>query len=196
MSEKNISQEEIEQIFGVDATAEATADEKLTFYSYLGILATTFAEIETRLQDLIGTMEGLHFIGYKLLEGNSLEKNLQLLSSLSQFRHFKVNEIKEFINGLSKIKTDRNNLIHGNWEIFQDKSLQPVVSVRSSRIRITNINDIKSWQKGSQRIYTIEEMRNLIETAKKLCENLKDILAAQISKNHPGSEWWIRKALK
>lgn len=192
----NYSKQELEKIFGKEATAPATEQEIEKAYYFLGIIATKFAEIEKHLQALLGLMAGLKFVGYKLIESNSLEKNLQLLKELNKWEKFKETDVAYFIKGISDIKPDRNSLIHGVWEIFRDENHEPVISVRSYKSKYSIEDGKDTWKMGTQRLYSFKDMLVLIERAKELNERLKDILAAFMAKDHPGSEPMLRQMLK
>jgi len=193
---KKPSKQEIEKIFGKEASSFASEKEKEKAYCYLGVLATSFAQLESQIMALIATMEGLFLTGYALIENNSLEKNLQLLETINKFRNLKPKEVKDFIAAVRKLKNDRNSLIHGTWQIFRNETNRPIIAVSNNKTNISTENS-QVWLKStSQKIFSFEEMEVLIKTTKQLITQINELLVAQMCIKSPGSEKTFREMMK
>lgn len=183
-----LPKEEIEKIFGKEPTSPASEEEKAKAYAYLGILATTFAMLESRLMSLIASMEGISLVGFAMIENNSLEKNLQLLETINKMRLLEPEKLKAFIAEVKRIKNHRNNLIHGDWQIFRNEEDKPVIAVRNKKTKIEKVGTEVHFKFNAQSIYTFQGMETILVIAKGLVDQINSLLLAQLIRKNPGSE--------
>lgn len=175
---------------------KANEEQHQEAFFYLGVLSATFASIEIHVQHLLGVISGLNIIDYQLIEDNSLGKNLQLLKKMNRFHQFKIKEIEDFIKGATKLSEVRNTLIHGRWEIIVDETQTPFATVWNYKIKFSENDGQKLFERGVQHAFTFPQMADLITNARALDESLKDIIADYITRDKPGARSTIRGSIK
>ena len=139
-------------------TAEASEEQKREAYYYFGVLSASFAELESRVQFLLGTM--CHFQGiieYYLIEENSLDRNMQLLNKINQALRFAPEKIKKLSDEVRLVRQVRNDMIHGRWEIFLNEGLTPVIAVWESKIKAYKSSNGHGFQRGYQHVFTFAD---------------------------------------
>lgn len=167
-------------------SVEANEEVLKEAYHKLGQLSTLFAEMEEEVHEIVsGLISEDWIISSYLIDRNFLEKNLQLLEKLNEYKEFEVDKVKEVVRSIYAVKEKRNELIHGVWSVRIIKSdSSPVIFVGSHRMMRpdTIIKGKKGWASRTYKSYsfteiskTIGEIKAIIVNLKELTENLKNI---------------------
>ncbi len=147
-------------------------------YRKLGVLSTSFSELEQLVQDLIAFIVNLEVVvGLHLIEENSLDKNLQLLMKINKFYKYKDDELKSLCIDIRAIKNDRNSLIHGVWQInLNAKTGEPTITVFKSKVEHNKTEQSEYWSNRTIKYYTFEQIEKLIDGTKNITKTLNDLI--------------------
>lgn len=148
----------------VESASPASEEQKKEVFYNFGLLSTLFAELEVRVQHLLGTIcrfQGL--IEYHLTEDNTLDRNMQLLNKINRILKFEPSKIKMLSNSLGKVRETRNKMIHGRWDIFLDKQGELVIAVWDYKIKVDEKDNHSHVQRGWQHTFIINDFVDLIE---------------------------------
>jgi hypothetical protein len=148
-------------------------------YGKLGELSTSFAELEEEFHELISKLISEDWvISSYLIDRNTLEKNIQLLSKINEYLEFEQVKVEGIIKSINAIKEKRNELIHGVWAIRIVKNDNtPLVIVSSHRMARydTIFKSKKSWASRTLKSYTFEEISVTINSIKGIIGNLREL---------------------
>jgi hypothetical protein len=151
------------------------------FYYYLGLLSTKFAEVETNIMSIVGKLViDEVFLINTIIEKNSLSQNIELLKKLNLYREFEQEVIKNLVEKVSMLRSDRNLFIHALWgEPFlkDDKvlvsCLEPKILSRIGRYGRTWASGREHEFELSYLISRIEEIEAVIEIQEMLLSKLE-----------------------
>jgi len=114
-------------------------------------------------------------IGYLLIEQNSLDKNLKLLSQLIDERGYEEEKINEIISQIQNLKSTRNFFIHGVWSDVMVKDDIPIIHCANHKwIRKKVSNGTHSTRYKSQ-TFTLGDLELTIKKADEISNKLKNI---------------------
>lgn len=155
---------------------KVTESDKHKAYYTLGIISTAFAEMEQRLQDLLVCFMKFETpIGVYFVERNNLETNLQLLSSIYKWLHDE--SLKKIVDKIGLVKQDRNNLIHGTWEIEKRLDYSLIIYVRKGKPQHIPGRQGQSpdiWTRATVYEYEFKELEQLTVSISEITELLKN----------------------
>lgn len=158
-------------------SVEADGDVLKEAYIKLGQLSTLFAEMEEEVHEIVsGLISEDWIISSYLIDRNFLEKNLQLLEKLNEYKEFEVDKVNEVVRLIYAVKDKRNELIHGVWSVRIIKSdNSPVVFVASHRMMRPDsiIKGKKGWASRTYKSYSFDEITKTIEEIKAITVKLK-----------------------
>lgn len=140
-------------------------DNELELYALIGFVSIKFATIESRLSELLGTL--IHpdeeFLTVTITKELFLNKTIELIKEVGLLRR-SVNDkdIEEIVNLAKALKKERNDFVHGIWNV----SIQDNGDIKAicSRRRITYKKDERGkwWSYGDEPKYiTSNQLRKI-----------------------------------
>lgn len=161
-----------------------TADGRILRQGYykLGLLSTSFSEMEQLVQELIAKLVSFgSVVDLLLIENNMLVKNIQLLEKLNKHYKFKPTEIKNLVKKIDGIREERNRLIHGTWTLgLNAQTKKPIVAVSEHKLKHINDENGEYWRKVTSKQYTFQELDQLIKDTKEINKQLKNLIKERI----------------
>jgi len=142
-------------------TAEHEAEQSV--YFQLGKLSTAFAQVEEGVHDLIVELsDGDDIVIIHLIENNSLENNLKLLSKINKYRKYRHQEMSDMIRLIRKVKELRNRLIHGRWTKPFVTPNNVSITVLQSKVEEDIDGEIIGYFHKTQHDYLLSDLVNAI----------------------------------
>jgi hypothetical protein len=101
-----------------------TQENEREFYGLLGLVAVRFARMESQLITLLGALINPkeEWITESLTEGFSIYKSIEIIKKISYIRIELDDELNAIVGTADRIRKDRNDYIHGIWEIELDSN--------------------------------------------------------------------------
>ena len=154
--ENNNSSSKIMEInFSNDKYAHASLP-KQEFYYYLGLMSTKFAKIEYNILTILGLLIIEDFVlSGTLLERNTLERNIELLKKVNQYRMFKTSLVSQMLAKLGSVKKNRNLFIHGIWSEPYIEENDLMISCSERKIQHTMLSHGNNWSSAKNHKFRI-----------------------------------------
>lgn len=152
-------------------------------YALLGRVAVLFAKLEAYVTDILGTLvhPNNDLLTATLTENLGFHKKLELIKKVGRFRSNKESELNQLVADASSVRRQRNEFIHGIWEIDTDERGQVLARCQVRRIKFEKRGDEKKWRHSRTRRVKADELlvlaHKLVEMCNlsaKLAEELKD----------------------
>lgn len=160
-------------------SVEANEEVLKEAYFRLGQLSTSFSEMEEEMFELLSKLISHDWIiSSYLIDRNALEKNLQLLEKINDYRGFEIDKVKDLTKLIYSIKEKRNELIHGTWTVRVLKSdHSPIIFVGSHRMMRPEsiIKGKKGWASRTYKSYTFDEISENIKNIRLIIDALKEL---------------------
>lgn len=154
------------------------------YYFYLGQISILFANVEENIMAILGSLLNSNQVLIKIvLEGNGLEKNIQILKKVNQMQHFQEPQLTQLIQQIGTVKKVRNKFIHGIWSkpwVCQETN-EATARCSANRIKymenpkLTSGEQMvisKAWMSSTQEVYTLSYLI-------KITRQLEDIILSQ-----------------
>ena len=101
-----------------------TQENEREFYGLLGLVAVRFARMEAQLITHLGVLinPGEEWLMESLTEGFNIAKSLEMIKKISYVRIEVDDELNAIVETADRIRKNRNDYIHGIWEIKLDST--------------------------------------------------------------------------
>jgi hypothetical protein len=157
-----------------------TQENEREFYGLLGLVAVRFARMEFQLITLLGALinPGEACLTDSLTEGFNISKSIDIIKKISYIRGELDDELNAIVKTADRIRKDRNDYIHGIWEIKLDSSNNVIAKCNQRPKRKYKKNKTLS---GTEYTYTrtirstTVTLDDLVQTAKELEDITKEI---------------------
>lgn len=150
----------------------------------IGELTIQFATLEHRLQQILELLLGQDnvLIGPLFIHNLSLFSLIGKIHVVAQYRMREnrtlLHDLERTLRAIDTVREERNLLIHGEWQIDEDRSFP--VRVRDFRMRYEG----SDWQKFTETALTEKKVTRLVRRLKGLSNDV-DHLIGQLGKSQP-----------
>ena len=127
-----------------------TQESEREFYGLIGIVTVRFARLEAQLTELLSKLINPNndLLTVTLTEDIFFAKTIEMIKKIGRMRTIDDKIIHEIISGASSLRKERNNYMHGIWDIkLKDNGY---VAATCSRIKISfeQTGSRKLWSYG------------------------------------------------
>lgn len=152
-----------------------TDEHKKEVYFYLGLLSTLFAQMESKLLEILGKHITSDFVlANTLFERNTLYQNIELLKSINNLKKFEQETIKKLVQKISNIRKTRNLFIHGVWSEPIEFENDILIVCRESKLDYSK--EMENGRVVSEYWTSKKSTEFRLSYIRKLVDNVEEIL--------------------
>lgn len=134
------------------------------FYFHLGLLSTRFAEMETNVMSLLGSIiTDEIFLINPVIEKNSLSQNLDLLKKVNLYKEFEQEAVQDLINRISNVRKNRNLFIHGLWGKPYQKDGEVLIDCLEQKITPKMVTLGRMWASAKEHYFKLSDIISQID---------------------------------
>ncbi len=161
-----------------------TQESEREFYGLIGLVAVRFARLEAQLAELLSKIINPHndLLAATLTEDMFFAKTLEMIKKIGRMRTIDNKLMHEIISGANSLRKERNNYMHGIWDIKLKDNGYVTATCSHRKISFEQTGSGKLWSHGYVPITvtlnglkgTAMELEGLSTKVQRLIDDIKE----------------------